>query len=258
LSSRDRFEKEYWDGEWKSASKEQIEKDLLVEDRSEDLYGGILDRKVLRSKFRSRVPDLVLDAGCGSGMSTKELADRGSTVVLLDLSLDALRLARVLYKDLELESRAHFVLASLTNLPFKRAQFDLVYPQDNIKYFDDPSLALREILGVTKEGGRILLCVPHLFSGATLKAAAVSSLRRLSGREAPKERCFTYGTVSRLVEACGLQIEEVVPEKLGLDFAVSGVSVTWPLRTFLRRMAEKVPRLSLGYALLFVYARRQL
>ena len=65
---------------------------------------------------------LILDAGCGNGSLSKALAERGATVVAIDLSSSVFR-AQQHYGSAGL----HFVQGNLFFPPFKREVFDAIY-----------------------------------------------------------------------------------------------------------------------------------
>lgn len=97
-----------------------------------------------------------LDAGCGGGDVTRELARRvGPTGSVLGIDLDETKLALCREES-----------ADLTNIEFRAARigedsipgsFDLVYSRFLLTHLPDPSVAMREFHRVVKSGGRIAL-----------------------------------------------------------------------------------------------------
>jgi ubiquinone/menaquinone biosynthesis C-methylase UbiE len=83
------------------------------------------------------------------------------------LDPEALLVSRESYKQSGLDQKAHFVLANLERLPFRAVQFDFVYGEDNIKFFQDVSVPLREMTEVTREGGRVAVSAPNLYGHST-------------------------------------------------------------------------------------------
>ena len=94
----------------------------------------------------------ILDAGCGSGRTMRDLAELG-TVWGVDNDPTAVRCARA-------EAGPRVRLASVERLPWRRATFDLVTCLDVIEHLDDDVGALRELLRVTVPGGALLVTVP--------------------------------------------------------------------------------------------------
>ena len=101
----------------------------------------------------------ILDAGCGSGRTMRDLAQLG-TVWGVDNDPTAVRCAQA-----NVGPRVR--LASVQRLPWRGPAFDLVTCLDVIEHLDDDVGALRELLRVTVPGGALLVTVPafqHLWS----------------------------------------------------------------------------------------------
>jgi len=94
----------------------------------------------------------VLDIAAGTGSSSRPLVDKGAQVIALDFSEGMLAAGR--------KARPHlpFTKADALNLPFKDGEFDLVTISFGLRNTNDFDLALREMLRVTKSGGRIVIC----------------------------------------------------------------------------------------------------
>ncbi|MCA8909796.1 MAG: methyltransferase domain-containing protein [Rhodospirillaceae bacterium] len=98
----------------------------------------------------------VLDVACGTGALAVAAAGRvgpGGRVVGLDANPQMLAVARA--KPVAVtwqEGRAEA-------LPFEDASFDAVVSQFGLMFFDDPALALREMMRVLKPGGRLAVAV---------------------------------------------------------------------------------------------------
>ena len=95
----------------------------------------------------------ILDAGCGSGIFTGEVLDRGATVVGLDLSLPMLGAARRRHA----RTRFFGLCADLSALPFADASFDRVWSMTAIEFIADAAPALAELERVTRPGGTIVV-----------------------------------------------------------------------------------------------------
>jgi ubiquinone/menaquinone biosynthesis C-methylase UbiE len=87
--------------------------------------------------------ETVLDVGCGTGALQKELGD---VVVGVDLSEGMLTHA----------SGAR-VAADGRQLPFRARAFDVVTSTSSLHYWTDPIRVLREMRGVSRPGGRLVL-----------------------------------------------------------------------------------------------------
>lgn len=115
----------------------------------------------------------LLDLGCGTGRSSRLLADRGFRVTGSDLSEKFL--------DRTLESKGlTLVAADAMALPFPDQTFDAVASYCFIEHVPDVPKVLDEMIRVTKPGGRILVLSPNLLSPFLVLKSA---LARLRGRE---------------------------------------------------------------------------
>ncbi len=99
-----------------------------------------------------RPGELVLDLAAGTGTSSQPFADAGATIVPCDFSLGMLRVGK--------EHRPHlpFTAGDGTRLPFADATFDAVTISFGLRNIVDPDAGLREMLRVTKPGGRLVVC----------------------------------------------------------------------------------------------------
>jgi demethylmenaquinone methyltransferase / 2-methoxy-6-polyprenyl-1,4-benzoquinol methylase len=96
--------------------------------------------------------DLVLDLAAGTGTSSQPFADRGATVVPCDFSLGMLQVGK--------QAKPHlpFTAGDGTRLPFADDTFDAVTISFGLRNIVDPRAGLREMLRVTRPGGRLVVC----------------------------------------------------------------------------------------------------
>ncbi len=99
----------------------------------------------------------VLDAGCGTGLSSYMLSLRKRSVVGLDLSELFLSRASVFHFSPNLLR----VAGDMLELPFQNSIFDLVASYLVISFVPDISAALSEMVRVLKPGGIVLIVTPN-------------------------------------------------------------------------------------------------
>lgn len=123
-----------------------------------DLLNSILslgmDRQWRRRAVAAIAPEdgeLVLDLAAGTGTSSMEIALLGPVVVAADLSFGMLTQGRKQFPELD------FVQADALQLPFDDETFDAVTISYGLRNVEDTVGALREMLRVTKRGGRIVV-----------------------------------------------------------------------------------------------------
>jgi len=98
----------------------------------------------------------ILDAGCGTGTACVYFArNKSRETIGVDISPGSLELGRR-WGDRFFLSNIAFQKASLLNLPFKNASFDIVFSCGAIPYVLDPKAAINELIRVTKEEGTLL------------------------------------------------------------------------------------------------------
>jgi demethylmenaquinone methyltransferase/2-methoxy-6-polyprenyl-1,4-benzoquinol methylase len=127
--------------------------------RRYDLTNDVLsmgqDRRWRRQVIDAVAPvpgEVVLDLAAGTGTSSQPFLDRGATVVPCDFSVGMLRVGK--------RARPHlpFVAGDGTRLPFADDTFDAVTISFGLRNIVDPDAGLRELLRVTKPGGRLVVC----------------------------------------------------------------------------------------------------
>ena len=129
--------------------------DLLAARPVERMCDGIEE---LLNARGVRVGARVLDAGCGAGTFTAELARRGYRLCGLDLSAEMLAVARGRVKDAALA----LVRGDILALPFGRQTFDAVLCRGVLNDFlDDASraAALTACAGALRPGGTFVMDV---------------------------------------------------------------------------------------------------
>jgi demethylmenaquinone methyltransferase / 2-methoxy-6-polyprenyl-1,4-benzoquinol methylase len=94
----------------------------------------------------------VLDLAAGTGTSSQPFADHGARVVPCDFSLGMLRVGK------QARPLLGFTAGDATRLPFPDATFDAVTISFGLRNIVDPDAGLREMLRVTKPGGRLVVC----------------------------------------------------------------------------------------------------
>jgi SAM-dependent methyltransferase len=124
-----------------------------------DLLNEHLARYLFAKHFIARLPApaAVLDAGCGSGYGSAELAKTGASVTGADVSGEAVAWAREHFGA----QGIRFVEAPCESLPFEAESFDLVAAFEVIEHLERWRELLGEANRVLKAGGALLVSTPN-------------------------------------------------------------------------------------------------
>ncbi|MBN2168330.1 MAG: methyltransferase domain-containing protein [Actinobacteria bacterium] len=102
----------------------------------------------------------VLDAGCGTGVITKEISETaGDGVVGIDKKSRLIEFARQRYPGIE------FMNADCGSLPFPSETFDLAVSHFFLMWADDPHAVLLELARVLKPGGMVVASAEPDYGG---------------------------------------------------------------------------------------------
>ncbi|SFB18013.1 demethylmenaquinone methyltransferase / 2-methoxy-6-polyprenyl-1,4-benzoquinol methylase [Nocardioides alpinus] len=124
-------------------------------DLTNDLMTAGIQRSWRRSMVDAVAPrrgDLVLDLAAGTGCSSEPFGAHGAVAFPCDFSVGMLRQGK---KD---RPGLPFVAGDGTRLPFLDDTFDAVTISYGLRNFVDPVAGLKEMLRVTRPGGRLVVC----------------------------------------------------------------------------------------------------
>jgi SAM-dependent methyltransferase len=119
----------------------------------------LLNEHLARYTFASRLArgKRVLDAGCGAGYGSAELAHAAHCVVGIDRAAEAIGFAREHYRLPNLS----FVRASCTSLPYKDSSFDLIAAFEVIEHLENWRDFLREARRTLAANGQFIVSTPN-------------------------------------------------------------------------------------------------
>ncbi len=97
--------------------------------------------------------EIILDAGCGTGMFTRDIISKGSQVIGLDISFPMLRRAREKSGGV----RFHPIWGDMSTPPFREESFNKVVSITALEFIAEAKSAVAELFRVARRGGVIVV-----------------------------------------------------------------------------------------------------
>lgn len=119
---------------------------------------------------------LLLDAGSGGGHFSKAASDLGARTFSLDVG------PRLL-KEVSQRCDSQKVAASILELPFKKAAFEIILSTEVVEHTADPLVAVSELAQLVKTGGLLVITTPSRLWNPVVKLATMLKLRPYEGNE---------------------------------------------------------------------------
>jgi len=125
-----------------------------------------------------KLTDVVLDAGCGTGVNFEPLHGRVAEIVALDISEEMLARAEQRISA-EGMGNIRLVHGSVTDMVFSSGTFDTVICTSVLQYLNDSECeaALREMIRVCKDGGTLII---HLKNRTSLYGISLACMKLLA------------------------------------------------------------------------------
>jgi len=142
-----------------------------------NLVLSILKKKNLR----------VLNLGCGSGVMSKELSQKGYNLIELDISKKMIKEAIKKSRQSQIKNMPLFLVGDIENLCFFDLQFDEIICLGTLQLVNDKK-AIKEMYRVLKPGGTIIVAVPTKRVISSFLKWIISPLKPLIYMVMKKER----------------------------------------------------------------------
>jgi len=142
----------------------------------------------------------VLEVGCGAGLTTVALAERGFAVEAVDTVRDMLRSTRARAASAAVTHRVRVIQASIDHLPYSDNQFTLVLAIGVLPWLACMRKAMAEIIRVTMPGGNLIVNIdnawrlhelldPRLHPAHASARHYLRNIFRLPVKLPPTQRC---------------------------------------------------------------------
>jgi ubiquinone/menaquinone biosynthesis C-methylase UbiE len=118
-------------------------------------YVDFLEKKLMQEAIQPKKGEIAIDLGCGTGIYSIWLAEKGLSVTGVDVSTEMIKVADK--KASEKSLNIHFQHADLHRLPFEDNTFDLAVCNIVLEFVDSPEKVVAEGVRVLKKGGRLVV-----------------------------------------------------------------------------------------------------
>lgn len=155
------------------------------------------------SKITVKPEDAILDVGCGGGKTIaklSQLAPKGK-VYAIDYSADMVEFSKEMNKTLIAQNRVEIIEESVEKLHFKDDFFDLVTAIETYYFWNNLSVAFKELHRVLKSNGKLLL-INELLLGVTSEKIIEETFVKL----------FPLEEIKRLLESVGFSKVQIFTE----------------------------------------------
>lgn len=172
------------------------------------------------------VDSCILEAGCGTGLLTVALAQRGYSVNAMDSVKAMIELSRLRAAEAGIQARVVLSLGDVHRLAFPDNRFDLVLAIGVIPWLHAPQGAMQELARVLRLGGHLIVNADNRWRLHFLLdpaknpylAGARRAVRRVIKRKSPRKdaenaRLHSVREFDQMVAAAGL--EKVQAKTLG-------------------------------------------
>ena len=215
---------------------------------SKELYDLAFDKisKVIWSSDKN----LILDAGCGNGVNTIRLLNRGFDVVSIDFSEEALELCKKNLIENKLLEVARIEKADLLNLDFDDSTFDSVLCWGVLMHIHEIELALQNLCRVIKLGGFLVICEVSQNALDTLIGKTINRITKTAPAQVKKakfgiENWSVTDAGSILVRKTNMKVLKQYLKSSGFDFI--GAFPGQFTQSYTRIRNHKLKKIVLGY-----------
>jgi ubiquinone/menaquinone biosynthesis C-methylase UbiE len=153
----------------------------------------------------------ILDIGCGGGRTIRKHAAAAPEGMIygVDYAKGSVAASRAENRDAIQQGRVDVQYASVSQLPFPDAKFDLASAVETMYYWPDPVKDLQEILRVLKPGGRLIV-IHETYKGARWDFLKGSIMKLLRAKN------FSVDEFKQLMTSAGLiEVQALVEPSKG-------------------------------------------
>lgn len=194
---------------------------------------SVADLELIKKHFKLEPETKFLEIGCGRGRVSAMLSQLGVDVSGLDISPEAIALAKKIFRRNKL--KGSFVCGDIENIPFENEAFDFVFGGGVLEHLEDTQRAFNEIFRVLKRGGKLVTTIPclslttlfqGLLTGSIPQVPVIKQLYLFIHQNLLRnrymmygyEKLYTLGDIEKLAEGAGFKHIIIEPYLPGYDF----------------------------------------
>jgi len=223
--------------------------------------------EMLHSAFPSLNGKIMIEVGCGFGGFLLNISKSCGEVVGVDISSKAIRIAKDLAKQFDLQKRINLIVADAQFLPFKDDSGDVLVCSETLEHIPNYEKALSELVRVTKKSGYLCLTVPNFLSTALFENIILLLIGQPSYIKShvsvEKEHIFHVFKLKKLLNCYNVEIVAMrsvdflhLPPKIR-----KLLKIEWPLQVLSRKLenffAKYLPPLRLAGANIGVLVKKR-
>lgn len=133
-----------------------------------------LDKKAILRIVPEIYDKILLDAGCGTGLSTMSLLEKGAKIIFLDIIPETLLLVQKLIKLNKFEGKVLFIVGDVPNLPLKNEKLDIIWSGGVLEHMRSLKKPITEFYRTLKSKGDLILTVPNKFGFQRIIASLIN------------------------------------------------------------------------------------
>lgn len=186
-----------------------------------ELYFCRIFEKDIR-KITNNQRGRVIELGCGSGVLSAQLAQKGYDVTVLDISTEALKTAKRNF--LKKQAKGKFIQGDILDMHFKPNSFDIVWNQGVIEHFDNIPKVVSEMYRLVKKSGYLIVFVPAFNSPLHMLYRILNKLNLKSLWPFDDQIFFTKKELLKVMSDAGIKSPRVRRVGYSLFFSLVGYS----------------------------------